>query len=66
MVLIGFSAAYEPCPPHAHHKNDVAEQHIWMTSENDRAKMIDSQLPFRLSEAVNAAIHLYQRLPNEG
>ena len=58
---------YEPCPPYAHHENGVAEQMIRTITEKAWAMMIDSQAPIQLwGEAVNTAVYLHQRSPNEG
>jgi hypothetical protein len=50
-----------------HHKNGVAERIISTITEKARAMLIDSQAPIQLwGEAVNTAIYLHRRSPNEG
>ena len=66
-VLAAHGTTYEPCPPYAHHKNSVAERMIRTITEKARAMMIDSQAPIQIwGEAVNIAVYLHQRSPNEG
>ena len=66
-VLAARGTTYEPCPPYAHHKNGVAERMIRTITEKARAMMIDSQAPIQFwGEAVNTAVYLHQRSPNEG
>jgi hypothetical protein len=66
-VLAARGSTYEPCPPHAHHKNGVAERMIRTITDKARAMMIDSQVPVQFwGEAVNTAVYLHQRSPNEG
>jgi hypothetical protein len=66
-VLTASGTTYEPCPPYSHHKNGVAERMIRTITENARAMMIDSQTPVQFwGEAVNTAVYLHQRSPNEG
>jgi len=58
---------YEPCMPYAHHKNRVAQRLTRTITENAWAMMIDSQAPVQfLGEAVNTAVYLHHRSPNEG
>jgi hypothetical protein len=67
LVLAARGTTYEPCPPYAHHKNGVAERMIRTITEKARAMMIDSQAPIQFwGEAVNTAVYLHQRSPNEG
>jgi hypothetical protein len=66
-VLAARGTTYEPCPPYAHHRNGVAERMIRTITEKARAMMIDSQAPIPFwGEAVNTAVYLHQRSPNEG
>jgi hypothetical protein len=66
-VLAARGTTYEPCPPYAHHKNGVAERMIQTITEKARSMMIDSQAPLGFwGEAVNTAVYLHQRTPNEG
>jgi len=66
-VLAARGTTYEPCPPYAHHKNGVAERMIRTITEKARAMIIDSQAPVQFwGEAVNTAVYLHQRSPNEG
>ena len=58
---------YEPCPPYAHHKNGVAERMIGTIAEKAPPMMIDSQAAIQFwGEAVDTAVYLHQRSPNEG
>jgi len=66
-VLAARGTTYEPCPPYPHHKNGVAEHMIRTITEKARAMMIDSQAPVQFwGEAINTAVYLHQRSPNEG
>jgi len=66
-VLAACSTTYEPCPPYAHHKNGVAECMIRTITEKAWAMIIDSQAPVQFwGVAVNTAVYLHQRSPNEG
>jgi hypothetical protein len=66
-VLTAGGTTYEPFLPYTHHKNGVAERIIRTITEKARAKMIDSQAPIQFwGEAVNNAVYLHQRSPNEG
>jgi hypothetical protein len=66
-VLAACGTTYETCPPYAHHKNGIAERMIRTITEKSRAMMIDSQASIQLwGEAVNTAVYLHQRSPNEG
>jgi hypothetical protein len=66
-VLAARGTTYEPCPPYSYHKNGVAERMIGTITEKARAMMIDSQAPVQFwGEAVNTAVYLHQRSPNEG
>jgi len=66
-LLAARGTTYEPCPPYAHHKNLVAEGMIRTITEQARAMMIDSQAPVQFwGEAINTAVYLHQRSPNEG
>ena len=67
LILAAHCTTYEPCPPYAHHKNGVAERMIRTITEKARAMIIDSQAPVQFwGEAVNTAVYLHQRSPNEG
>jgi len=67
LLIATRSTTYEPCPPYTHHKNGVAERMIQTITEKARSMMIDSQAPLAFwSEAVNTAVYLHQRTPNEG
>ena len=53
--------------PATHQKNGVAERMIQTITEKAQSMMIDSQAPFVFwGEAVNTAVYLHQRTPNEG
>ena len=66
MLLAASGTSFEPCPPHAHHKNGVAERMIGVITEKARA-MIDSQAPLEFwGEAVGTAVYLHRLTPNEG
>jgi len=66
-VLAARSTTYEPCPPYGHHKNSAAERMIRTITGKAQAMMIDSQAPIQFwGEAVNTAVYLHQRSPNEG
>jgi len=66
-VLAARCTTYEPCRPYAHHKNGVAERMIRTITGKTRAMIIDSQAPVQSwGEAVNTAVYLHQRSPNEG
>ena len=57
----------ELCPPYADHKNRVAERMVRTITEKARAMILDSQVPLKFwGEAVNTAVYLHQRMPNEG
>ena len=57
----------QQCPPYAQHKNAVAKRIIQTITEKAGSIMIDSQAPlFCLGEALNGAVYLHQRTPNEG
>jgi len=65
-VLAARGTTYESCSPEAHHENGVAERLICTITENAWAIMIDSQAPIQFwGEAVNTAVYLHQRSPNE-
>jgi len=65
-VLAARGTIYTPCPPYAQHKNGVAERMIQTITEKARSMMIDSQAPLVFwGEAVNTAVYLHQRTPNE-
>ena len=67
MLLAGSGSTFEPCPPHAHHKNGVAERLIATITEKARAMLIDSQAPVHFwGEAVFTAVYLHRRSPNNG
>jgi hypothetical protein len=67
LVLAARGTTYKPCPPYAHHKNEVAEPMIQTFTEKARSLMIDSQAPLVFwGEAVNTAVYLHQRTPDEG
>jgi len=66
-VFAAQGTTYEPCAAYAHQKNGVAERIIRTITENTRAMKIDSQAPIQFwGEAVNTAVYLHQRSPNEG
>ena len=66
-VLAARGTTCEPCLPYAHHKDGVAERMIRKITEKARAMMIDSQAPIQCwGEAVNTAVYLHRRSPNEG
>jgi len=66
-VLAACGTTYEPCPSYAHHRNGVAERMIRTITENARAMMIHSQAHIQFwGEAVNTAVYLHQRSPNDG
>jgi len=66
-VLTARGTTYEPCPPYAHHKNGIAERMIRTITEKATPMMIDSQAPIQFwGEAVDTAVYLHQRSPNEG
>ena len=66
-ILVASGVTFEPCPPYAHHKNGLAERMIQTITEKARAMMLDSQAPIGFwGEAVNTAVYLHQRTPNEG
>jgi len=66
-VLVAHGSTYEPCPPYTRHKKGVAERMIHTVTEKARAMMIDTQPSIQLwGEAVNTAVYLHQRSPNEG
>ena len=53
MLLARSGTSFEPCPPYAHHKNDVAECMIATVTEKARDMPIDSQAPVHFwGEAV--------------
>ena len=67
MLLAASGTSFEPCPPHAHHKNGVAERMIGVITEKARAMMIDSQAPLEFwGEAVGTAVYLHRLTLNEG
>jgi len=67
LVLAARGTTYERCPPYAHHNNGVAEHMIQTMTEKAQSMMIDSQAPLLFwGEAVNTAVYLHQRTPNEG
>jgi len=66
-VLAACGTTYEHRPPYTHHKNGVAERMIQTITEKARCMMIDCEAPFVFwGEAVNTAVYLHQRTPNEG
>jgi hypothetical protein len=66
-LLATRGTALEFCPPESHHKNGVAERMIRTITERARAMILDSQAPLEFwGEAVNTAVYLHQRMPNEG
>jgi len=66
-VLAARGTTYKPCPPYAHYKNSVAKCMIHTITEKARSRMIDYQAPLLFwGEAVNTAVYLPQRTPNEG
>jgi hypothetical protein len=66
-VLAARGTTYEPCPPYAHRKNRVAKRMIPTITKKAQAMMIDSQAPVQFwGEAINTAVYLHQRSPNEG
>jgi len=65
-VLAAHGTTYEPCPPYTHHENGVSEHMIQNITEKARSMIIDSQAPHACwGEAVNTAVYLQQRTPNE-
>jgi len=65
-LLATRGTALEFCPPYAHHKHGVAETMICTITEKARAMILDSQAPLKFwGEAINTAVYLHQRLPNE-
>jgi hypothetical protein len=67
ILLASRGTALEFCPPYAHHKNGVAERMVRTITEKARAMILDSQAPHEFwGEAVNTAVYLHQRMPNEG
>jgi hypothetical protein len=66
-VLVARGTTYTACPPYGHHMDSVAEQMIRTITEKARAMMVDTQAPIQFwGEAVNTAVYLHQRSPNEG
>jgi len=66
-VLAAHGTTYEPCPPYAHDMDRGSECMIRTITEMARAMMIDSQAPVHFwGEAVNTAVYLHQRSPDEG
>jgi hypothetical protein len=66
-VLAARGTSYEPCPPYTNHKNGVAEHMIRTICDKAQAMIIDFQAPIQFwGEAVNTAVYLHQRSPNEG
>jgi len=66
-VLAARCTIYKPCPPYAHCNKSVSERKIRTITETALAMMIDSQGPIQFrGEAVNTAVYLHQRSPNEG
>jgi len=66
-VLAACGTTYNPWPPYAHHINGVAECMIQTITEKARSMMINSQAPLGIQgDAVNSAVYLDQRNPNEG
>jgi hypothetical protein len=66
-VLAAHGTTSEICLPYAHHENGVAERMIQTITEKARSMMIDSQAQQGIwEEAVNTAVYLHQRTPNEG
>jgi hypothetical protein len=65
-VLAARGTTNEACSPYAHHMNGVAKRMIHTITEKAREMMIDSQAPIQFwGEAVNTAVYLHQRSPNE-
>jgi hypothetical protein len=66
-LLTATGTTYEPCLPYSHDKNGVAGGMICTITKKARAMMIDCQAPIQFwGEAVNTAVYLHQRSPNEG
>jgi len=66
LLLAAHGTTQEPCPPYSHHENGVAERMIQTTNKKACSMMIDSQaLQVIWGEAVNTAVYLHQRTPNE-
>jgi len=66
-VLAARGTTYEPWPWYAHHKTGVAERIIRTITEKAWEMMSDSQAPVQFwGEAVDTAVYLHQRSPNEG
>ena len=61
------ATTYKRCPSYAHHKKGVAKRIIRTVTEMARAITIESPAPVLIwGEAVNTAVYLHQRSPNEG
>ena len=66
-VLTSAGTTFEPSLPYSHQQNIVAETIIRTTTEKAQAMMVDSKAPIQVwGEAVNTAVYLHQRSPNEG
>jgi hypothetical protein len=66
-ILTARGTTYQPRPPYAHHKNGVAKRIIHTITEKARTMIIDTHVPVQFwGEAVNTAVYLHQRSPNEG
>jgi hypothetical protein len=66
-VLAARGTTYEPCPPHTHQRNGVANRMIHRITEKAWARMIYCEAPIQFwGEAVNTTVCLLQRSPNEG
>ena len=67
MLLAWSGTSFEPCPPYAHHKNDVAECMVATITEKARSMLIDSQAPVHVwGEAVLTLVDLHRHTPNSG
>jgi hypothetical protein len=67
ILLATRGTALEFSPPYEHHNNGVVERMIRTITDIARAMILDSQAPLVFwGEAINTAVYLHQRLPNEG
>jgi len=66
-LLATCGTALEFFRPYAHYTNRVAERMIRKITEKARGMILDTQAPLEFwGEAINTAVYLHQRLPNEG
>jgi hypothetical protein len=67
LVVAARGTTYKPCPPFAHHKTWVVQSMIQTITETAGSMGLDSLAPLVFwGEAVNTAVYLHQRTPNEG